>query len=81
METFELLKQLTEAPGPTGNESGASAVIEPIWRPLVDEIVVDRVGSLVGIKRGAGPADQPRPSILLAAHQDELGPCSSDVCR
>ena len=73
METFELLKQLTEAPGPTGNESGASAVIEPIWRPLVDEIVVDRVGSLLGIKRGVGPADRPRPSILLAAHQDELG--------
>jgi endoglucanase len=73
METFDLLKQLTEAPGPTGQESGAAAVIEPIWRPLVDEIVADRVGSLLGIKRGAGPADSPRPSILLAAHQDELG--------
>ncbi|MCB8936724.1 MAG: M42 family peptidase [Candidatus Promineofilum sp.] len=73
METFELLKQLTEAPGPTGNEGGAAAVIESLWRPFVDEIVVDRVGSLLGIKRGAGPADRPRPSILLAAHMDELG--------
>ena len=73
METFELLKQLTEAPGPTGNEGGAAAVIGPLWRPFVDEIVVDRVGSLLGIKRGAGPADRPRPSILLAAHMDELG--------
>lgn len=73
METFELLKQLTEAPGPTGYEGGAAAVVEAHWRPLVDEIVVDRVGSLLGIKRGAGPVDQPRPAILLAAHQDELG--------
>ncbi len=73
METFDLLKQLTEAPGPTGNEEGAAAVIAPIWRPLVDEIVADRVGSLLGIKRGTGPADRPRPSILLAAHLDELG--------
>ncbi|HRO24411.1 MAG TPA: hypothetical protein PLR07_08970 [Promineifilum sp.] len=46
METFDLLKQLTEAPGPTGKEEGAAAVIEPLWRPLVDEIVADRVGSL-----------------------------------
>lgn len=73
METFDLLKQLTEAPGPTGNESGAAPVIESVWRPLVDELVSDRVGSLLGIKRGAGPADRPRHSILLAAHLDELG--------
>lgn len=73
METFDLLKQLTEAPGPTGKEEGAAAIIEPLWRPLADEIVADRVGSLVGIKRGAGPMEQPRPSILLAAHLDELG--------
>lgn len=73
MEPFALLKQLTEAPGPTGDERGIAAAVESVWRPLVDEIVADRVGNLIGIKRGAGPDDQPRPTILLAAHQDELG--------
>lgn len=73
METFDRLQQFTEAPGPTGNERGAAAIVADAWRPLVDEIVADRVGSLLGIKRGAGPADAARPSILLAAHQDELG--------
>lgn len=73
METYELLKKLSEAPGPTGNERGAAAVIEEIWRPLVDQVIADRMGSLVGIKRGAGPDERPRPSVLLAAHQDELG--------
>jgi endoglucanase len=73
MDTFNLLKQLSEAPGPTGNERGAAAAVEAVWRPLVDEIIADRVGSLLGIKRGAGPTDKPRPGILLAAHQDELG--------
>lgn len=68
-----MLKQLTEAPGPTGDERGAAVVVEAMWRPLVDEVVADRVGSLLAFKRGAGPEDQPRPSILLAAHQDELG--------
>lgn len=73
MDTFSCLKQLTEAPGPTGDERGIAEAVGDTWRPLVDEIVTDRVGSLLGIKRGAGPDDRPRPSILLAAHQDELG--------
>lgn len=73
METFEMLKQLTEAPGPTGNEGGAAVVIDNFWRPLVDEMAADRVGSLLGIKRGAGKPDNQRPAILLAAHLDELG--------
>jgi endoglucanase len=73
MDTFARLQQFTEAPGPTGDERAVAAVVADAWRPLVDEIIADRVGSLAGVKRGAGPADAPRLSILLAAHQDELG--------
>jgi endoglucanase len=72
MDTFSLLKRFTETPGPTGDESGIATAVAEVWRPLVDEIVADRVGSLLGIKRGVG-AGEPRPTILLAAHQDELG--------
>lgn len=71
MEIYPLLKQLTEAPGPSGDETGIAGAVESLWQPLVDEIVTDRVGSLLGFKRGVG--DEPRPAILLAAHQDELG--------
>lgn len=71
METFDLLKRLTETPGPSGNEAAVAAVVEELWRPLVDETVIDRVGSLVATRRGVGK--EPRPAILLAAHQDELG--------
>ncbi len=73
MEPFDLLKRFTEAPGPTGDERAIATAIEEVWRPLVDTVVVDRVGSLVARKRGAGPDDSPRPTILLAAHLDELG--------
>lgn len=73
MDTFSLLKRLTETPGPTGDESGIATVVAEIWRPLVDEVITDRVGSLIGIKRGGGPDDRSRPKILLAAHLDELG--------
>jgi len=72
MDTFDLLKRLTETPGPSGNEHAIAAALQEMWRPLVDETTIDRVGSLVAIKRGAGET-KPRPRILLAAHADELG--------
>lgn len=68
-----MLKRLTEAAGPTGNEGGAAAVIETLWTSLADEIATDRVGSLIAIKHGTANGDLLRPSILLAAHLDELG--------
>lgn len=71
MEPFDLLKRFTEAPGPSGDERGIAAAIEEVWRPLVDSITFDRVGNLVARKEGT--ADSPRPTLLLAAHQDELG--------
>ena len=72
MDTFELLQRLTETLGPSGNEQAIAAAVEELWRPLVDETHVDRVGSLIGLKRGAGD-QEPRPRVLLAAHADELG--------
>jgi tetrahedral aminopeptidase len=71
MDTFELLKELTETPGPSGFETQVAAVVERVWRPLVDSLTIDRVGSLVAVKQGKGEA--PRPRLLLAAHYDELG--------
>lgn len=75
MDTFDLLRTLTETPGPSGFEADIAAIVQEIWEPLVDEIQVDRVGSLIGIKHGRGemPDGQKRPRILLAAHMDELG--------
>jgi endoglucanase len=71
VDTFKLLKKLVETPGPSGFENRIAAVVKETWEPLVDEITVDRVGSLIGVKRGSGP--EPRPRLLLAAHMDEIG--------
>ena len=75
MNTFDLIKTLTETPGPSGFEGDIAAIIHEIWEPLVDELHQDRVGSLVGIKYGRGnlPEGGKRPRILIAAHMDELG--------
>lgn len=75
MNTFELIKTLTETPGPSGFEGDIAAIIHEIWEPLVDELHQDRLGSLVGIQygRGALPDGVKRPRLLIAAHMDELG--------
>jgi endoglucanase len=71
MKTFDLLKRFAEAPGPSGNEAVIRDLVQESWKPLTDKLSVDRVGSLVGLRKGTGP--EPRPRIMLAAHMDEIG--------
>ncbi len=80
-ETFDLLKRLSETPGPSGFEDPIAGAVQTDWAPYVDELRRDRVGSLVGIKRGTQPHDaEPRPlQIMLAAHMDEIGLIVADV--
>ena len=70
MNALRLVRKFSEAPGPSGYEHPTAAVIEEAWRPLVDELRIDRVGNLVAIKRGQGAAEPRR--LLLAAHMDEI---------
>lgn len=67
----EFLKKMTRAAGLSGYETEIRTLIEDAWKPITDELTVSRIGSLQGLKRGAG-AD-PRPSILIAAHMDAIG--------
>ncbi len=71
MDTFKLLKTLTETGAPSGYEEQIVPVVRELWEPLVDTMTVDRVGSLIAVKNGRGP--EPRPRLLLAAHMDEIG--------
>jgi endoglucanase len=71
VDTFKLLKKLVETPGPSGYENQIAALVKDTWEPFVDEIKIDRIGSLIGVKHGTGP--EPRPRLLLAAHMDEIG--------
>ncbi len=70
MKTFKTLRTLTETPGPSGFEQEVAAVVTDLWQPFADEIIRDRVGNLIAIKRGSGP--EPRRKLLLAAHMDEI---------
>ncbi len=77
MNLFKHLQTLTETQAPSGFEHKIAPVIEALWEPYVDEITIDRVGSLIAVKRGQG--DEPRPRILIAAHMDEIGLMVSDI--
>jgi putative aminopeptidase FrvX len=63
-----LLKQLTETPGTSGREEQVRALVLREMTPLVDEISVDALGNVIGVKRGSG-----KTKVMLAAHMDEIG--------
>ena len=68
MTNFELLQRLCETPGVPGREEQIRALIVREMTPLVDEIRVDKMGSVIGTKKGMDG-----PTVMIAAHMDEIG--------
>lgn len=66
---FDLLKRLCEAPGVPGREAPIRQVVLEALTPLTDEISVDVMGNVIGVKHGRPNA----PKVMLAAHMDEIG--------
>lgn len=75
MDTYTLIKTLTETPGPSGGEQPVGETIARLWQPLTNTIDIDRVGNVMATKSGTKTVQShnKRPSLLLAAHADELG--------
>lgn len=72
MNLHSLLKSLSEVSGPSGYEDAVRDLITELWRPLVDDIRIDAMGSLIALQRGSVETDSPR-SVMAAAHMDEIG--------
>lgn len=69
MDDFvQLLKKLSEARGPSGFEDEVREVVIKEMEPYVDEVVVDRWGNVIGVKKGAS-----NYRAMVAAHIDEIG--------
>ena len=64
---FDLLKRLCEAPGVASREDQVRAVTVDALRPLVDDLRVDALGNVMGIRKGDGP------TVMIAGHMDEIG--------
>lgn len=62
-------KDLTAIDAISGDERPMVRYLAQKLRPVVDEVTVDTAGNLYAIVRGA----QPGPTLLIAAHTDEIG--------
>jgi endoglucanase len=67
--TARLMKELTEAHGPSGSEGPVGKIVMNHLSSLVSEVSVDGLGSIIGTLKGSFD----RPRIMLAAHMDEVG--------
>ena len=65
---IDLLRELVEAHGVSGFEDDVRAIVRREMAPLVDDLKADRMGNLIGHKKGAGG-----PKLMIAAHMDEIG--------
>ena len=63
------LEKLSNASGVTGRESEVRELMIRLITPYVDEIVVDKLENVIGIKNGKEKSTK----IMLAAHMDEVG--------
>jgi putative aminopeptidase FrvX len=79
MDLKKLLKRLVETPGPSGMEARVADVVEESWGQFADKVERDRVGSVLATRFGQG--ELPRPTVMLAAHLDEIGLMVSQIVR
>jgi tetrahedral aminopeptidase len=63
----KLFESLVTIPGVSGREERIREFVKEKLAPLVDEVSVDRLGSVIGVRRGSGP------KVMVAAHMDTIG--------
>lgn len=64
---IQLIKELTESFGPSGNEEKIRKTIIEKIKPFADSINVDKMGNIIAQKGTSGER------LMLAAHMDEIG--------
>ncbi len=65
--TAQLLRELANAPGPSGFEEPVRKIMVERMKPYADRISYDGLGSVIAVQGMAGPR------VMVDAHMDELG--------
>jgi putative aminopeptidase FrvX len=73
IEIGDLLQKFSDADGMSGYEENVAALLRHEMEPLVDEVRTDAMGSVIGTRKGDGPA------VMVAAHIDEIGLAVSHI--
>lgn len=71
---MELLKKLTGAFGPSGNEEPTAKLIIDEIKDYVDEINIDKLGNVIALKKGSSIN-----KIMTTAHMDQIGIMVTDI--
>jgi len=66
---LKFLKDLAEAPSPSGYEQPAAKVFKDFVTPIADKVETNVVGSVHALLKGTAKG----PSVMLAGHIDEVG--------
>ncbi len=70
MELKEVVMKLSDTYGVSGHETNSAELVKSLFKDFVDEVRVDKLGSIVMLKKGRTPGTA---KIMLAAHYDEIG--------
>jgi len=68
-QDFDFLKELVEAPSPSGYEQPAAQVLRTRMGSIADTVTTDVLGSVIAKLEGTGGG----PRVMLAGHIDEIG--------
>lgn len=66
---LKMMEEFCQVDGPSGFEKEVSRVMKSYLEGYVDEISYDKLGSIIGLKKGNGKG----PKLMLAGHIDEVG--------
>lgn len=70
MELYDILECLCGLGGPSGFEKPVAEAAKELLDPLMDQVSIDRLGSVIGVRRCGKPEAR---RLLLDAHLDEIG--------
>ena len=69
-----LLKIICDTPGVSGFEEPVRAVLAAEFERTCDEVRIDRMGNLIGLKRASRQTSTNLPlKVMVSAHMDEIG--------
>lgn len=74
----EILKELTALQGPPGNERQISGYAEALLRKYCDEVKIDKLFNVIGIKR-ADKTKEAKYKVMVTAHADEIAMMAADI--
>jgi tetrahedral aminopeptidase len=77
VDIVPLLKSLCDASGVSGYERPVREIVLAEFGRYADKVRTDTMGSVIAVKYGIAP--QPRASIMLATHMDEIGLIVSEI--